>query len=57
MGIWRQIAEYLFLRKKTEESEEERNSWIKYMHGINRLSIILFLVALIIIMVRLLRSC
>ncbi len=57
MGIWRQIAEYLFLKKKTEVSEEERNSWIKYMHSINRLSILLFLVALIIIMIRLLRSC
>ncbi|MCO5236385.1 MAG: hypothetical protein M9933_08970 [Chitinophagaceae bacterium] len=57
MGIWRQIAEYLFLKKKTGEPEEDRNSWIKYMHGINRLSILLFLFALLVIMIRSVRSC
>jgi hypothetical protein len=52
MGIWKQIATYLYLRKKDQETPN--TTWIKYMHGINRLSILLFLFALIVIIVRLL---
>ncbi len=52
MGIRRQIAEYLYLRKKDPNAPDTQ--WVKYMHGINRLSIILFLVAMIIIVVKLL---
>ncbi len=52
MGILRQIAEYLYLRKKDPNAPDTQ--WVKYMHGINRLSIILFLVAMVIIVVKLL---
>ena len=52
MGIRRQIAEYLYLRKKDPNAPDTQ--WVKYMHGINRLSIILFLVAMVIIVVKLL---
>ncbi|MEN9745424.1 MAG: hypothetical protein RL640_1262 [Bacteroidota bacterium] len=52
MGIWKQIATYLYLRKKDEDAPN--TTWVKYMHGINRLSILLFLFALIVIIVRLL---
>ncbi|CAN5149543.1 hypothetical protein BH20BAC1_BH20BAC1_10460 [soil metagenome] len=51
MGVWSQIAEYLWLKKK--DPHAPRTKWIGYMHGINRLSIILFLVALIIIVLKL----
>ncbi len=53
MGIWKQIAEYLYIKKK--DTDRPNSSWVKYMHGINRLSIILFLVALIILAFKL--SC
>ena len=50
MGILRQIAEYLYLRKR--DPEAPRTQWMKYMHGINRLSILLFLVALVIMLLK-----
>jgi len=52
MGIWDQIAQYLFLKKK--DPNTPKSKWVGYMHGINRLSILLFLIAIIIIIVRLL---
>lgn len=52
MGVWSQIAEYLYLKKK--DPDRPHTKWIGYMHGINRLSILLFLVALIIIAIKLL---
>jgi hypothetical protein len=51
MGILRQVAEYLYLRKK--DPNAPNSQWVKYMHGINRLSIILFLLALIFIAIKL----
>ena len=53
MGILNQIAEYLYLKKK--DPNTPRTQWIKYMHGINRLSILLFLLAMIILAIKLLR--
>ena len=53
MGILRQVAEYLYLKKK--DPNTPRTGYIKYMHGINRLSILLFIVAMIILAVKLLR--
>ncbi|MEP6926843.1 MAG: DUF6728 family protein [Ginsengibacter sp.] len=53
MGVWRQIAEYLWIKKK--DPNTPRTKWIGYMHGINRLSILLFLLAIIIIIIKLLR--
>ncbi len=54
MGIRRQVAEYLYLKKK--DPNAPRTQWVKYMHGINRLSILLFLAAMIILAVKLLRK-
>ena len=51
MGILRQIAEYLYLKKKNPDAP--KSDFVKYMHGINRLSIILFLLALVFIIVKL----
>jgi hypothetical protein len=52
MSVLRQIAEYLYLRKP--DPNRPRTQWMKYMHGINRLSLLLFIVALVIIIVKLL---
>lgn len=52
MGILRQIAEYLYLKKKDPNAPNTR--FVKYMHGINRLSLLLFIAAIIFIVVRLL---
>lgn len=53
MGVLKQVAEYLYLRKK--DPTQPQTKWIGYMHGINRLSILLFLLAMIILAVKLLR--
>jgi hypothetical protein len=50
MSIFRQIAEYLYIRKP--DPERPKTQWLKYMHGINRLSILLFLVAVLIILTK-----
>lgn len=50
MGIIKQLAEYLYLRKK--DPDAPRTQWMKYMHGINRISILLFLFALLVILLR-----
>jgi len=53
MGILKQVAEYLYLRKK--DPNAPKSKFVKYMHGINRISILLFIVALIILAVKLLK--
>ncbi len=50
MSIIRQIAEYLYIKKP--DPSQPRTQWMKYMHGINRISLLLFIVAIIIILVR-----
>jgi purine-cytosine permease-like protein len=50
MGVWRQIAEYLYIKKR--DPNEPRTQWMKYMHGINRLSLLMFLVALIVMVLK-----
>ncbi|HZH67263.1 MAG TPA: DUF6728 family protein [Flavisolibacter sp.] len=50
MGVLKQIAEYLYLRKP--DPDRPKSSFVKYMHGINRLSILLFLLAMIIIIIK-----
>ena len=51
MGILRQIAEYLYIKKR--DPNEPATKWMRYMHGINRISILMFLAAIIIIIVKL----
>jgi hypothetical protein len=51
MGFLRQIAEYFYIRKR--DPNEPNTGWIRYMHFINRLSIFMFLVAIIIIIIKL----
>jgi len=51
MGFWRQFGEYLYIRKR--DPDAPRTQWMKYMHGINRISLIMFLVAIIIMIIKL----
>lgn len=53
MGVWKQIGEYLYLRKK--DPGRPQSKWIGYMHGINRISLLIFLLCLIILAIKLLR--
>jgi hypothetical protein len=53
MGVLKQIAEYLYLKKK--DPDRPKSKWIGYMHGINRLTWILFIIGLIILAIKLLR--
>lgn len=50
MGIWKQFAEYLYIKKR--DPNEERTQWMKYMHGMNRISLMMFLVGVLVILFR-----
>ncbi len=52
MGIWKQLAEYLYIKKR--DTNVERNKYTKYMHGMNRISILLFLFVLMVMLFKLL---
>jgi hypothetical protein len=51
MGVLKQISEYLYLRKK--DSNRPKTKFTKYMHGINRLSLLIFILCLIILLIKL----
>lgn len=51
MGVLKQLAEYLYLKKK--DPNAPTSQWMRYMHGINRISILMFLAALIIMTIKL----
>ena len=48
MGILRQLAEYLYIKKR--DPNEPRTQWMKYMHGMNRISLLMFVAALLIML-------
>jgi hypothetical protein len=51
MGVLKQLAEYLYLRKKDPNRPDSQ--FVKYMHGINRISILMFIFALIVLFYKL----
>jgi hypothetical protein len=51
MGIWRQLQEYLYLKKR--DPNAPHTPWMRYMHGINRISLFMFLVAIVVIIIKL----
>jgi hypothetical protein len=51
MGVLKQLAEYLYLRKP--DPNRPKTQFVKYMHGINRISLMLFIVALVILAIKL----
>jgi len=52
MSILRQLSEYLYLRKK--DPDRPKSKWIGYMHGINRISLLIFILCLVILAIKLL---
>lgn len=50
MGILRQLSEYLFIKKR--DPNQPRTQWMKYMHGMNRLSLIIFIGAILFTLIR-----
>jgi hypothetical protein len=48
MGIRNQFAEYLFLKKR--DPKQERTQWMKYMHGMNRISLFIFIIGLLVML-------
>jgi hypothetical protein len=51
MGVLKQLAEYLYLRKK--DPDRPNSTFVRYMHGINRISLLMFIFALIILFYKL----
>ena len=51
MGVWRQVAEYFYIKKR--DPNAPNTQWMRYMHGINRISIFMFLMGLIILLLKL----
>lgn len=51
--MWHQILTYFYIRKR--DPNEPRNTNIKFMHGMNRISLFMFIVAVIVMLVRLFR--
>jgi hypothetical protein len=52
-SIWQQILRYLYIGKKDPDAPKSR--YVYMMHGMNRISILLFIIALIIMIIRLLK--
>jgi hypothetical protein len=52
--MWQQILRYLYLAKK--DPKAITNTSTKMMHGMNRISIFMFLFALVVMVVRLIRK-
>jgi len=50
-GIWRQVLTYFYIRKR--DPGDPKNINITMMHGMNRISLFLFLIAIIVMIVRL----
>lgn len=51
MNIFKQFAEYLYIKKR--ENNEPKSDWLRYMHGINRISIFMFILCIIFLLFKL----
>ena len=52
-GVWNQILTYFYIRKKDPGNRKSID--MSLMHGMNRISLFVFLIAIIVMIVRLLR--
>ena len=52
-SIWNQVLTYFYIRKR--DPKDPKNINIKLMHGMNRISLFVFLIAIIVMIVRLFR--
>ena len=53
-GVWNQILTYFYIRKR--DPNDPRNINIKMMHGMNRISLFMFLIAVVVMIIRLIRN-
>jgi hypothetical protein len=51
MGVLKQLSEYLYLSKP--DPARPKSQWVRYMHGINRITVLLFVFAMLVILFRL----
>ena len=52
-GIWDQILTYFYIHKRDPNAPKSLD--LKFMHGMNRISLFMFLIAIIVMIVRLFR--
>jgi hypothetical protein len=52
-GIWQQVLTYFYLRKRDPNAPKNTN--IMLMHGMNRISLFVFLIGVIVMIIRLFR--
>ena len=50
-SIWQQVLTYFYIRKRNAGAP--RNINIRFMHGMNRISLFMFLIAVVVMVVRL----
>lgn len=50
MGFFRQVAEYLYIKKRDPNAPRDLN--IKFMHGMNRISLFVFIGALLFMLIK-----
>lgn len=53
-GIWNQILTYFYIRKRDPNDPKDIN--IKMMHGMNRISLFVFLIGIIVMLFRIFRK-
>lgn len=51
MGFFRQLAEYFYIKKRADDAP--KSDWLKYMHGINRISLFMFILCILFIIFKL----
>jgi hypothetical protein len=51
--MWQQILRYFYLRKRDTDSPHNIN--IAFMHGMNRISLFIFLIGIIVMIIRFFR--
>ena len=49
-SIWNQVLTYFYIRKRDPSNPKNIN--IKMMHGMNRISLFMFLLAIVVIIIR-----
>lgn len=53
MKFWNQLLTYFYIRKR--DPNDPHNTNIAFMHGMNRISLFMFLIAVVVMIVRLIR--
>jgi len=51
--MWQQILTYFYIRKRNPNDPKDIN--VKLMHGMNRISLFVFLIAIVVMIIRMLR--